>query len=81
MIKRSINIEREISKEISPAILVQLASKFESRIYIEQNNKNINAKSIMGMMTLVLNNGDKLLLSCDGNDENKAMEAMLSYLK
>ena len=43
MIKRSVNIEREISKEISPAILVQLASKFESRIYIEQNNKNINA--------------------------------------
>jgi catabolite repression HPr-like protein len=60
---------------------VQIASKFESKIYLETETKRVNAKSIMGMMSLNLANGDLLTVSAEGGDEESAMEEILSALK
>ena len=49
------------------AILVQIASKFESRIFIVDNNKKINAKSIMGILSIDFEN--EVEISIDSNDE------------
>jgi cystathionine beta-lyase family protein involved in aluminum resistance len=43
-----------------------MASQFESHIYLIRDNKKVNAKSIMGMMTLGLNAGDSIEISADG---------------
>ena len=49
MIKKTITVELESGLEARPiAMLVQLASQFASRIYLESENKKVNAKSIMG---------------------------------
>ncbi len=63
------------------AILVQTASQYESSIYIETGDKKVNAKSIMGMMTIGLNNGDTVLLSVAGADEGEAFEAVKDFLE
>ena len=63
------------------AELVREASKDESKIYLETETKRVNAKSIMGMMSLNLANGDLLTVSTDGADEEAAMEEILSFAK
>ena len=62
------------------AQLVQLASQFECEIHVEVEQKEVNAKSIMGMMTLGLDTGEEIIISTDGEDEKEAMEKMEEYL-
>jgi catabolite repression HPr-like protein len=82
MIKKSIKISCPGGLEPRPiAELVQVASKYESKIYLETETKRVNAKSIMGMMSLNLVNGDLLTVSSEGNDEEAAMNEILSFLK
>ena len=81
MKKKSITIQLENGLEARPiAMLVQVASRYVSSIYIETGEKKVNAKSIMGMMTLVLVAGDKVTVSADGSDEEAAAEAVVTYL-
>ena len=55
MIKKPITIQIPSGLEARPvALLVQVASQFESDIYVESEQRRVNAKSIMGMMTLGL---------------------------
>ena len=61
-------------------LLVQTAGRFDSKIYIEYGTKHINAKSIMGMMSLELEKGDEILVSADGADETQAIEEMDQFL-
>ncbi len=81
MKKKNITIKLENGLEARPiAMLVQVASRYESSIYIETEEKKVNAKSIMGMMTLILSEGDTITVSADGKDENEALEGIDEYL-
>ena len=61
------------------AMLVQIASK--SRIYMSEGSRKVNAKSIMGMMALGLNNGTELNVTAEGDDEEAAVSEISGYLK
>lgn len=81
MTKRSICIKLESGLEARPvALLVQEASKYDSTIYIQSGGKKVNAKSIMGMMSLGLNVGEELEVSADGTDEMAAVEGIDNFL-
>ena len=81
MTKRSITVRLEDGLDARPvALLVQEASKYESNIYFEVDDKRINAKSIMGMMTLGLDVGETVVVSADGSDEEKAIAEIEQYL-
>ena len=81
MIRKPVTIRISNGLEVRPiAMLVQVASQFESEIYIENGNKRVNAKSIMGMMTLGLDAGEEVIVSANGTDEEMAMEKIESYL-
>lgn len=56
------------------------SSQFNSEIYVEIGRKKVNAKSIMGMMTLGLDAGEEITLSANGEDEEAAMESIENYL-
>ena len=76
-----VTIEIASGMEARPvAMLVQVASQYDSEIYIIRDNKKVNAKSIMGMMTLGLDKGDSIEITTNGSDEDKAMEAIVEYL-
>lgn len=62
------------------AVLVQVASQYESSIYLETDGKKVNAKSIMGMMTLALNAGEKIVVEATGKDEEAAIEGIEKYI-
>ena len=81
MIKKPITIQISNGLEARPvAMLVQVASQYESRIQVESGDKHVNAKSIMGMMTLGLDAGEEITLSANGEDEEAAMESIENYL-
>lgn len=62
------------------AVLVQVASQYESSIYLEADGKRVNAKSIMGMMTMALKAGEKLTVEAIGTDEAAAIEGIEKYI-
>ncbi len=81
MIKKPVVVQISAGMEARPvALLVQVASQYESKIYLETENKRINAKSIMGMMTLNLTEGEALTVSVEGDDEEVAAESIEKYL-
>jgi catabolite repression HPr-like protein len=62
------------------AMLVQIASRYESSIYFTTEGKKVNAKSIMGMMSVALNQGEQVTVLADGEDEKEAVETIGDYL-
>lgn len=81
MTKKEVEIKLENGLEARPiALLVQTASQFDSTIYIESGNKKVNAKSIMGMMTLVLQAGELVTVTAEGKDEEEAATSIEKYL-
>ena len=81
MTRRSIQINLGKGLEASPvALLVQEASKYESVIHIQSGERKVNAKSIMGMMSLNLADGDKITVLTEGEDEAKAAEGIKTFL-
>ena len=62
------------------AELVQVACQFDSNITFENDNRKINAKSIMGMMTLGLYAGETVTVSANGEDEEEAMANIEKFL-
>lgn len=81
MITKKMTITIPTGLEARPvALFVQVASQHESAIYVECGNKKVNAKSIMGMMTLGLSTGEEVVVTADGKDEDAAIEDIEKYL-
>ena len=79
MIEKSITIQLSGGLEARPiAMLVQVASQHESSVYIETGDKKVNAKSIMGMMSLALGSGEAVKVIADGSAAMKDIEEYLS---
>ena len=81
MIQKAIQIKLEEGLEARPvAMLVQVASQFESTVYINSEDRKVNAKSIMGMMSLGLASGEEVPVVADGNDEDTAVVEIEKFL-
>ena len=81
MTTKDITIGIQTGLEARPvAVCVQVASQFQSKIYVEHGNVKVNAKSIMGMMSLALAPGEKVTVIADGTDEDDAIFGMENYL-
>ena len=79
--RKEVTVNMSQSMEATPiAHLVQLANQFASQIYFEMDTKKVNAKSIMGMMSLGLDNGEELEIMADGKDEKAAADALEQFL-
>ena len=81
MTKKEMQIQLAGGLEARPvAMLVQVASQYDSTIYIEAEGKKVNAKSIMGMMSLGMDSGENVTVSADGEDEAAAIEGIEKFL-
>lgn len=81
MVTKKMTIKIPTGLEARPvALLVQVASQYESSIYIECEDKKVNAKSIMGMMSLGLAAGEEVVVTANGEDEEAAIENIETYL-
>ena len=62
------------------ASFVKLASQFDSKIRINDGNKDVDGKSIMGMMMLAASQGTQIVINADGSDEAHAIDALTSLV-
>ena len=80
MIRKNIDVSLGEDGARPIAMLVQLASQYVSNIEIHRDTMTVNAKSIMGMMTLGLSTGESVVVSAEGTDEEAAIENIEKYL-
>ena len=81
MIQKSMKVQLDNGLEARPvAVFVQVASQYESSVQVEVDGKKVNAKSIMGMMSLGLDNGETLTVVADGSDESAAVAHIERFL-
>ena len=79
--KKSVVVKMQQDFEARPiANLVQVGNRYESKIYLEHGDSRVNAKSIMGMMSLALLNGEEILVDAEGADEAEAVAAIEEFL-
>ena len=62
------------------AKLTQLATGFESEVWMEKGSRRVNAKSIMGVMMLAAGMGTQVEIETDGPQEQEAMDALLALI-
>lgn len=81
MTEKKIKVKIASGLEARPvALFVQAASQFQSSVYVKVNEKRVNAKSIMGMMSLGVLQDEEVTLMVDGPDEAEAIEKLADYL-
>lgn len=75
MTERSVTVRNRAGIHARPAaLIVQTAGKFESNIIFKKDGEEINAKSIMGIITLGAGYNSEILVAADGADEAEAIE-------
>lgn len=82
MTKKTVSIQSKEILDARPlAMLVQIASRYASAIYLEVGDVHINAKSIMGVMSLILDENAKVVVVADGEDEDQAIAGIEDFFK
>lgn len=77
MAKRPVVVKLKTGLHARPAALfVQEANKFSSEVYVEKDEKKVNAKSIMGIMSLAISSGTEVNISAEGSDAEQAVIAL-----
>jgi phosphocarrier protein len=82
MITRKVTVNNQAGLHTRPAsMIVRTASKFDSDVYIQKDNYEINGKSVIGVMTLAAEQGAELTLVLEGEDEEAAADALVDLFQ
>ena len=80
MFRKTVTIKNELGLHARPALLlVQTAGKFKSDISFLKDGARVNAKSILGVMTLAAEKGSKITIEAEGEDAPKALKALAAH--
>ena len=78
MVEKKITVKNKLGLHARPAaLLVKTAASFKSDVYLAREGQVVNGKSIMGVMMLAANLGSELTISVRGEDEEKALSALV----
>ncbi|MFC5711275.1 HPr family phosphocarrier protein [Thalassorhabdus alkalitolerans] len=81
MLEKTVNVNLKTGLQARPAALfVQEANRFQCDIFVEKAEKKVNAKSIMGIMSLAVRTGATVKLITSGSDEEEAMESLEKFI-
>ena len=62
------------------AIFIQKANEFSSQIWVEVEERRVNAKSLLGLLSLGVMQGTRVRISAEGSDEKEAVDALVDQL-
>lgn len=81
VVEKSVEVLLESGLQARPAAqFVQEANRFAADLFLEKEGKRINAKSIMGLMSLAITKGETITLIADGPDEEVALNELVSFI-
>jgi catabolite repression HPr-like protein len=82
MLVKQVEVKLKTGLQARPAALfVQEANRFSSDIFLEKDGKKVNAKSIMGLMSLAVSSGTEINIIADGDDEQDAIGALAEFIQ
>ena len=82
MIQRDVIITNNIGLHARPAtFFIQKANSFKSSIWIEKDDRKVNAKSLLGVLSMGIAKGMTITLVADGQDENTAVDALVELIQ
>jgi len=82
MLAKQVEVKLKTGLQARPAALfVQEANRFSADIFLEKDGKKVNAKSIMGLMSLAVGSGVVINIIADGDDEERAINALTDFIK
>ncbi|HUI31089.1 MAG TPA: HPr family phosphocarrier protein [Candidatus Acidoferrales bacterium] len=80
MVQQEVVVKSRLGLHTRPAAtLVKLAAKFKSEFYLERDGYRVNGKSIIGVMTLAAEQGARIILEFDGEDEKEALATLVDF--
>ncbi len=81
MVERSVTVELETGLQARPAALfVQEANRYTANLFLEKDGKRVNAKSIIGLMSLAITSGETIKLLAEGVDEEEALDHLTAFV-
>ncbi len=81
MITRNVEITNPIGLHASPAsFFIQQACSFQSTIWVEKGDRKVNAKSLLGVLSMGIRQGETVTLIADGADEKAALDGLIDLL-
>ncbi|HLS23764.1 MAG TPA: HPr family phosphocarrier protein [Pseudogracilibacillus sp.] len=81
MVEKTIKVELKSGLQARTAAqFVQEANRFSSDLFLEKDGKRVNAKSIMGLMSLSITQGETVTLIAEGADEEIALSALITFI-
>ncbi|HHY71560.1 MAG TPA: HPr family phosphocarrier protein [Thermoanaerobacterales bacterium] len=82
MFQQNVTVKNKTGLHARPAALfVQTANRFKSEVFIEKEGKKVNAKSIMGVMSLAVSQGTPIIVSAQGEDEKEAVNKLVELIE
>ena len=82
MLSRDVKIVNEVGLHARPAtFFIQKANTFKSSIWIEKEDRRVNAKSLLGVLSLGIAKGMVVTLIADGVDENEAVDGLINLVQ
>ncbi|XJZ26886.1 HPr family phosphocarrier protein [Bacillota bacterium Lsc_1132] len=82
MVEKQVEVKLKTGLQARPAALfVQEANRFSAEIFLEKDGKKVNAKSIMGLMSLAVSSGTTVRIIANGDDEQEAVKALSDYIQ
>ena len=81
MLKKDVTITNNIGLHARPAtFFIQKANSFKSSIWIEKDDRKVNAKSLLGVLSLGIAKGMTVTLIADGVDETEAINGLVELI-
>ena len=81
MISRDVTIKNSVGLHARPAtFFIQKANSYKSSIWVEKEDCRVNAKSLLGVLSLGISRGTEIKLIADGVDENNAIDGLAELI-
>ena len=82
MYTKEITVKNEVGLHARPATyFIQKANEFKSGIWVEKEERRVNAKSLLGVLSLGIMQGTVIILTADGVDEQEAVESLSALIE
>ena len=82
MYTQEVTVKNEVGLHARPATyFIQKANEFKSSIWVEKDERRVNAKSLLGVLSLGIIGGTSIRISADGADENEAVDQLVELVQ
>ncbi len=82
MYAKEVLVQNQVGLHARPAtFFIQKANEFKSAIWVEKEERRVNAKSLLGVLSLGIVGGTGIRITADGNDEEAAVDALVSLVE